>query len=55
MSRVTITRQFPDGDIVRVAVVVDSSYPDAVDEARATAVTAFREAIGITLTGDTEE
>lgn len=55
MSRVTITRQFPDGDIIRVAVVVDSSYPDAVDEARATAVTAFREAINNTLTGDTDD
>lgn len=37
MARVTIVRQWSTGDAIKVTVAVDESYPDALDQARATA------------------
>lgn len=45
MATVTLRYVFADGDNIGVSIEVDDSYPDALDEARATAVRAFREAI----------
>ena len=46
MAAVTITYRWADDDALSVTVEVDESYPDAIDEARAGAVRAYREAIG---------
>ena len=45
MATVALRYTFADGDRISVSVTVEDSYPDAVDEARATATRAFREAI----------
>ncbi len=49
MAKVTITRRWPDGDVLRIAVAAATSYPDALAEARATALAAYAEAMGVTL------
>lgn len=45
MASVLMTRTWPDGDKVAVQVGADTSYPDALDEARATCLRGFREAV----------
>lgn len=50
MSRVSILRQWPDGDTLKVSVAVDASYPDALAEASATAKRLYAEALDITVT-----
>lgn len=49
MARVTVTRQWPDDDGLRVEVTVAESFPDAVDEAVNGALRAYREALGLTV------
>jgi hypothetical protein len=44
MASVVIHHQWPDGSATRVRVKAASNYPDALNEAKATAVAAFREA-----------
>jgi hypothetical protein len=56
MATVSITYQYSDGDAFQVSVRA-SGYPDALDQARATAVRAYREAFGLSveeLAGDEE-
>lgn len=55
MARVTIVRQWSDGDAIKVTVAVDASYPDAVAEARAAARRAFADACDIVLTDDDQD
>ncbi|MCL2611959.1 MAG: hypothetical protein FWD95_01865 [Nocardioidaceae bacterium] len=45
MARVTITREFPDGDVVQVSVKAATSYPDALSQARVEAEHAFDHAV----------
>jgi hypothetical protein len=45
MAKVTMSREWPDGDIVTVKVTAHDTYPDALDEARAVARRAFIDAI----------
>lgn len=44
MARVTITRQFPDGDVISVHVAVKESFPDSIAEAVRGALNAYAEA-----------
>lgn len=44
-AKVTITRAWPDGDGLAVCVKVDTSYPDALAEAKRVALDAFAEAL----------
>lgn len=46
MAKVTIRRCYPDGDEVEVVIRAESTYPDALDQARITARDAFKDAIG---------
>ena len=55
MGKVRITRQWPDGEVLVVSVVADASYPDALAEARATAMQALREATETVVTVELEE
>ena len=49
MARVTISREWPDGDALHITVVVHDSFPDVVAEARATARSLYADALDITL------
>lgn len=49
MARVSITRSWPDGDVLHIAIKVDRSYPDALAEAKRTALDAYAEALGVTV------
>ena len=53
-ARITIVRQWPDGDAVKVTVSIDANYPDAVAEARVNARRAFADACDVVLTDDDE-
>lgn len=53
-AKVTITRAFDDGDGLCVCVKVDTSYPDAVNEAMRVACDAYAEALALTVVS-TEE
>lgn len=55
MATVQVTHHFADGDELRVSVQVATSYPDALSEARATAVAALREAVAMVLELDVED
>lgn len=44
MARVTITRRFPDGDVIRVQVQVKPSFPDSIAECKRAALDAYAEA-----------
>lgn len=48
MARVSITKTWTDGEQLRVAVEVESSYPDAVAEARSNAQVAYKQALADT-------
>jgi hypothetical protein len=52
MAKVTISRHWPDGDVVVIRVKAESSYPDAMAEAKRIALDAFREALGVTLASE---
>lgn len=45
MSKITIQRCFPDGDVLTIAVKVDDSYPDCLAEGKRVAVDAYLEAL----------
>lgn len=51
-NTVRMTRRWPDGDSVQVTITADAAYPDALDQARATATRAFADALDVTLTYD---
>ena len=56
MARVTVARQWgDDGDALQVSVEVDASYPDALDQAKRTAIDGYAEALGVTLTAEVDE
>lgn len=40
-NRITLTRQWPDGDRVTVTITADAAFADSLDEARAVARRAF--------------
>jgi hypothetical protein len=47
MATVTAEYRYADGDVVTVMVDVEDSYPDSLDQAKATAVAGVRELTGI--------
>lgn len=47
MAAVRIEREWPGEETLRIVVTVDACYPDAVDEARAQAIRALREAMDV--------
>lgn len=49
MGKVTIQRTWPDGGVLAIEIAADTSYPDALDQARKVAIDAYREALGVTL------
>jgi hypothetical protein len=49
MAEVRITRRWSDEETLYVTVIADSSYPDALDQARATAVRTYAEACDVTI------
>jgi len=51
-NTVLIHRRWPDGDVLQVQVEAESSFPDAIAEARAAALATYREALGLTLRGN---
>ena len=55
MARCTISREFPDGDVLHVTVVVEGSYPDAVNEARVNARGLYADAMDITFVAADED
>lgn len=55
MATVQVTHHFADGDECRVSVQVATSYPDALAEAKATAVAALGEAVEMLLSIDRED
>lgn len=55
MAKVLIQRVFPDGDSLTVQINAETSYPDALAEAKATAIAAFTEATGIILAAVEDE
>jgi hypothetical protein len=55
MAKIVVRRVWPDLDRLVVSVEVDASYPDALNEARATVIAAYREALGLTLTGNEDD
>ncbi len=44
MAHVSVCRRWPDGDVLQIIVKAEASYSDAIAEARANAIKAFREA-----------
>lgn len=56
MARVSIARQWgDDGDALEVTVVVATSFPDAVAEAKRTALDGYAEALGVTIAAEAVE
>lgn len=47
MASVTAEYRYADGEVVTVMVDVEDSYPDSLDQAKATAVAGVRELTGI--------
>lgn len=54
MSNVSIIRQWADGEVLSIRVKADSSYPDELSEAVASAVRTYAEALSIS-TADVED
>ena len=53
MARVKIARQWgSDGDILHVCLDVKTSYPDALDQAKRTALDTFTEALAVTMAAE---
>lgn len=48
-SSVTVRREWPDGDVLTIQIRCATSYPDALAEAKRTALDAYSEALGVTL------
>lgn len=48
LMKVTIIRRWPDGDALSIEIKAESNYPDAMAEAKRTALDAYREALGVT-------
>jgi hypothetical protein len=46
MAEVMIVYKFADGDTIQTSVKVEASYPDALDQAKATAVATFKDVLG---------
>ncbi len=46
-AKVVIQRVWPDGDCLLVIVRAETSYPDALDQAKRTALDAFAEGCGV--------
>ncbi|MBA3781022.1 MAG: hypothetical protein H0X12_04105 [Nocardioides sp.] len=55
MAKVEIQRVWPDGDELLITIRVDASYPDALSEAKRTALDVYAEALGVTLADVPEE
>lgn len=55
MAEVEIIRRWPDGETLAVTVQADSTYPDHLDQARATAVRTYRESLDVTLATEVAE
>ena len=56
MARVCVYRQWAEGDVLQVSIDLDaSSYPDALDEARNTALRAYAEALLVTLAAEADD
>lgn len=49
MSVVSVTYRFADGDCLNVEVEASNAYPDALDQAAATALRLYREALGVSI------
>ena len=49
MAKVTISRQWPDGDVLQISVTAATNYPDALAEAKRVGLDAYREALGVTV------
>lgn len=49
MGSVRFIRRWPDGEILEIKVKAESAYPDALAEAKATALAALREASEIVM------
>jgi hypothetical protein len=45
MSRITVTRRWPDGETIQVSVRADDYYPEALTVARVNCLEAFAEAV----------
>jgi hypothetical protein len=55
MASVTVAYHYADGDRQVVTVKVEDSYPDALDQAKGTALAAYREAIEWNLANKDDE
>lgn len=55
MARVTIRREWGADDAMTITVAAASSYPDALDQARATAQRAFADALGVVLASEAKD
>lgn len=47
MAAVTAEYRYADGEVVTVMVDIENDYPDALAEAKATAISGLRELTGI--------
>ena len=53
MSKVTVTRHWPDGDKIHVSATEDSGHPDGLlEEVARVAVKAYAEALGVSIAFD---
>ena len=50
MASVTAIYRYPNGEAVSIKVKVENDYPDALDQARATAIAGVKDLTGIELT-----
>lgn len=48
MAKVTATYRYADGETVQVCAKAEDSYPDALDQAKATAIAGVCELTGLT-------
>lgn len=56
MARVTVARQWgEDGDALQVSIDVDTAYPDALAEAKRTALDTFTEALIVTIRTEADD
>ena len=56
MATVTVQRSWPDGDVLTVEIEIENDYPDALAEAKRTALNAYEEALLATVAlGDDDE
>ena len=56
MAKVVVYRGWPDGSgCLQFTVEVDKSYPDALDQAKRTALDGYAEALIVTLKAEAED